>query len=144
MKRPITTHIVVHGTYTPPAMNVLIDEVRRWHVEERGWKDVGYHFLITRSGLVQGGRPLTDVGAHVNGFNDQSVGIALAGGMREDLQGWDANYTAIQYSSLIHLVHKVREVYPTIREIVGHRDAPGALKECPGFDVRALFEREAR
>ena len=38
------TKIIVHCTATPEGREVDVEEIRKWHVEERGWSDVGYHF----------------------------------------------------------------------------------------------------
>ena len=40
------TKIIVHCTATPEGREVDVDEIRKWHVDERGWSDVGYHFHI--------------------------------------------------------------------------------------------------
>jgi hypothetical protein len=57
-----------------------VAEVRRWHVQDRGWKDIGYHFLIDRDGTVAKGRPVEQVGAHTMDHNVGSIGISLFGG----------------------------------------------------------------
>ena len=40
-----------------------VNEVRRWHLD-RGWSDVGYHYLIDRDGTIASGRPVERSGAH--------------------------------------------------------------------------------
>ena len=66
---------VIHHTATK---DVSIDVIRRYHVNTKGWKDVGYHYLIRKNGKVEKGRDLNKRGAHAKGRNDQ-VGIALTG-----------------------------------------------------------------
>ena len=44
-----------------------VAEIRRWHVEANGWRDIGYHHLIGRGGEHGVGRPETEIGAHVIG-----------------------------------------------------------------------------
>lgn len=51
--------IIVHCSATPEGRDVSMADIRRWHVEERGWSDVGYHFVVTLDGTVHIGRPLT-------------------------------------------------------------------------------------
>ena len=63
IKRKINK-IIIHCTATPEGRQIDIDDVRRWHIEERGWSDVGYHFLILLDGTIQIGRPLERSGAH--------------------------------------------------------------------------------
>ena len=77
--------IIIHCTATPEGRDVSIDEVRRWHVEERGWRDVGYHFLVRLDGTVEEGRPIEMTGAHTRPHNWDSIGIAYAGGMSKDM-----------------------------------------------------------
>ena len=46
----------------------------------RGWYDIGYHFVIDYDGTLAAGRPLVRMGAHVKGENKGTVGVALMGG----------------------------------------------------------------
>ena len=141
--------IIVHCTATPPDMDVDIDDVRRWH-KERGWSDVGYHALITRDGTCQPGRPLEAVGSHAKGHNQDSIGIALAGGVRRSKQAGvdvlipDANFTIEQYDRLVEYIDDFQfERWKDDKEpveVLGHRDLPGVTKACPSFDVRALVK----
>jgi N-acetylmuramoyl-L-alanine amidase len=108
-----------------------------------GLPHIGYHYVIDVDGLVQCGRRLAEVGAHVKGHNAKSIGICLVGGAEPV-----AAYTAAQWSSLTYLVNTLRLQRPLAR-VVGHRDlssdanADGRvqvhewLKTCPGFDVQA-------
>ena len=78
--------IIVHCTATRPEWMVSrplsdkVTEVKRWHVQDNGWADIGYHYLVDRGGAIATGRPLGKVGAHVRGRNTGSIGIALIGG----------------------------------------------------------------
>lgn len=99
--------IIIHCAYTPPGMDIGATEIRRWHVEERGWKDIGYHYVVRRDGDVEPGRDLDgdgdvveEVGAHAAGHNAHSIGICLVGGRAEDDQAPDCNFTPAQWSSL--------------------------------------------
>ena len=53
--------------------------IQDFHIQGRGWIDIGYHFLIDGSGRVWEGRPHSVIGAHVRNKNDGNVGIALLG-----------------------------------------------------------------
>ena len=80
------TEIIVHCSATQPKwmegrpVEDKIAEIRRWHVQDRGWRDIGYHFLVDRDGRFGIGRPLEDMGAHCKGHNKGTVGICLLGG----------------------------------------------------------------
>ena len=127
--------IVVHMSYTPPSMDVGVPEIRDWHVNGNGWRDIGYHYVIRRNGTIEHGRPVEQAGAHVAGHNADSIGICLVGGKREDRDSADCNYTLDQWEALRELLDKLAETYQDT-ELCGHRDL--ANRECPGFDAKVL------
>jgi len=83
--RPIN-EIIVHCTATRAdwwagkRTSEKVAEIKRWHVQDRGWNDIGYHYLIDRDGTVANGRALEKIGAHVAGHNTGTIGISLFGG----------------------------------------------------------------
>ena len=130
--------IVIHCADTPPTMDIGSDEIRQWHIKERGWKDIGYHYVIRRNGIVEKGRDLDhdgdvdeEVGAHVAGFNSHSIGICLVGGKPK------ANFTVEQWDSLKKLVKGLSFTYKQV-EVVGHCDLD-PHKTCPQFDVKSWW-----
>ena len=140
--RPIH-EIIIHATATPAnwragePTSAKVAEVRRWHVEDRKWSDVGYHYLIDLDGTVATGRPLARVGAHVQGHNTGSVGIALFGGKGGVADGMFAdNYTPAQDKALRGLIGRLKAVYP-ITQISGHNEY--ANKACPCFKVMEWY-----
>jgi N-acetyl-anhydromuramyl-L-alanine amidase AmpD len=130
-------YIVVHCSATPEYMNIGVEEIRRWH-RQRGWMDVGYHYIIRRDGTIEIGRPNTAPGAHARGFNHVSLGICLVGGVESDKKAAERNYTHAQWDALGSLIADLYEMYPEA-EILGHRDLPKVNKDCPSFDVRAWW-----
>lgn len=142
-RRKSTDAIVIHCSYTRPSWDGGVREIREWHVDDNGWIDVGYHFVIRRDGRVENGRPMWAVGAHVGGHNSTTLGICLVGGMAEDGKTPEENYTPEQWDSLKLLVKVLREIYyPHGPEVKGHRDFPGVAKACPCFDAGEWFRRE--
>jgi N-acetyl-anhydromuramyl-L-alanine amidase AmpD len=131
--------IVVHCSATPPDADIGADEIRRWHVEDNGWSDIGYHYVIRRAGVIEHGRSLDYQGAHVRGYNHESVGICLVGGVSKDGQP-DANFTAAQYGSLESLISLLLPRFPGAA-VRGHRDFPGVTKACPSFDAAAWWSQ---
>ncbi len=131
-------HIVIHCSATPSDREIDVDTIRSWHVDDNGWSDVGYHFVIARDGQLQGGRPIHKSGAHVKGHNRHSLGVCLVGGL--DAHGNpDDNFTAAQYSTLTRLVSGMSIIFPNA-EVLGHRDFPDVNKDCPCFDVKEWLE----
>jgi len=143
MTREIDT-LVVHCSATTADMDIGAEEIRKWHLE-RGWSDIGYHYVIRRDGTLEHGRPEGKIGAHARGFNSRSLGVCLVGGSRRLDDGTlepDSNFTFEQYDRLHELIDDLQfkrwqdEVEPL--KVIGHRDVPGAHKACPSFDVGAL------
>lgn len=133
--------IIIHCAATPSDMDIGVDTIRRWHVDERGFDDVGYHYVIRRDGTVERGRPEETPGAHVAGHNSRTLGICLVGGQGKDGKP-DCNYTADQWAELEDLVEHLKAAYPDAK-IAGHRDYDSG-KACPTFDVAAWWNgREA-
>lgn len=133
--RAETNRIVVHCSDTPPAMEIGVKEIRRWHVEERRFSDIAYHYVIRRrQGRIERGRPVHVMGAHARGFNKDTIGICLVGG--QDAKGKPAaNFTYMQMQSLFELIDSLRVTYVEELPAVGHRDLAGVNKDCPCFDV---------
>lgn len=130
----LISSIIIHCSYTPPSMDIGVAEIRSWHVEGDGWKDIGYHFVIRRHGLCEVGRPVEIAGAHVRGHNGNSIGVCLVGGMAEGDKRPDCNFTKHQWRRLFHLVDELTDKYPGA-EVLGHRDLD-PNKACPTFDVK--------
>lgn len=131
--RAATDLIVVHCSATPPSMDIGAEEIDRWH-RERGFRGIGYHAVIRRSGLIEPGRPLGAMGAHARGFNDVSVGVCLVGGLGEDRRTPSPSFTGRQFAALDRLVAALGKAFPHAR-LLGHRDLPNVDKACPCFDV---------
>jgi N-acetylmuramoyl-L-alanine amidase len=134
--RKRTTHLVIHCAATKPSLDIGAKEIRQWH-KQKGWIDIGYHFVIRRDGRIETGRPVDVVGAHVEGHNSTSVGICLVGGVSQaDANVPEDNFTGAQYVALAGLLKELIVKYPNCT-IKGHRDFPGVKKACPSFDVAA-------
>lgn len=132
MPREKTDHLVVHCSATPPSMNVGVREIDRWH-RARGWLQIGYHFVIRRNGKIEPGRAINAIGAHAKGFNHNTIGICLVGGVDDDGNP-EANYTDNQWGGLTALLDVLTEQYPDAT-ICGHNEL-NPKKSCPSFDVR--------
>lgn len=130
--------IVIHCSATTPSMDIGAHEIKRWHTEERGWTDIGYHLVCRRDGTIERGRPFKRPGAHVKGYNHSSIGICWVGGVSESGKAED-NRTADQSLALYQEITRLKEQFPGA-EVLGHRDFPGVTKACPCFDVKDWLE----
>ena len=104
--RKKTNYIVVHCSATKPTMNIGAYEIDRWH-RERGWLEIGYHFVIKRDGHIELGRPMEAIGAHAKGYNNESVSICLIGGV-DDKNKPQENYTREQFDCLGYSIDFLR------------------------------------
>lgn len=138
--REINT-IVVHCSATPPSMDIGVEEIRTWHVEENKWTDVGYHYVIRRDGVIEEGRPLKRPGAHVKGHNSDSIGICWVGGVSQVGNKAEDNRTADQSIALFHLIQNLQQEFQGAA-VLGHRDFQGVTKACPSFDVRTWYAQQ--
>jgi N-acetyl-anhydromuramyl-L-alanine amidase AmpD len=145
--RNSTKYIVIHCAATKPSMDIGAAEIRKWHTDPpRNWDDIGYHYVIRRSGTIEKpmlevGRYLEIPGAHVANHNHESIGICLVGGMAEDGSP-ENNFTNDQMMVLHDLIKVCMIMYPDA-EVVGHCDLdPENKADCPGFDVRQWFIEE--
>lgn len=155
--------IVVHCSASRNGGVLVVDQIDHEHAR-RGFKRtpefmarqnphlkaIGYHFVVYVNGAVATGRHLDEVGAHVKGFNQKSIGICMVGGLDEHGKA-TGQYTKEQWDALQGCVSGLLKTYPKAK-IVGHRDlSPDLdgdgvietnewLKECPAFDVKTWLE----
>lgn len=116
-----------------------VAEIRKWH-KERGWSDIGYHWVVDRDGSVMAGRDEARQGAHCKGKNKHSIGVCLIGGHgSSSTDQFLDNFTAAQDTALGALLFKIKKRHPTAVKISGHNEYSN--KACPGFNVRAWLER---
>lgn len=133
--RELRTIIIHHSDSYHGNTNLI----RKWHVDERGFDDVGYHYVICngyetkedfidiKDGAVETARPIRMSGAHAYGQNRNSIGICLIGKDR---------FTTKQLSNLVLLVQQLSDRYNISRNnVLGHRELAGVTKSCPGFEV---------
>lgn len=151
-------HTVNANNYTCAQSAAIVRGIEVYHVKGNGWDDIGYNLLVDRCGQVfegrYGGIDKNVIGAHSQGFNTGSVGVALIGTYQT------AGPTAAQRQALVNvlawrldLAHidplsflnyssggnsKYRAGIPVnLRAISGHRDT--YLTDCPGDALYKLI-----
>lgn len=129
--RPIN-EIINHCTATREGVAFGVETVRKWHVEDRGWSDIGYHYLIGLEGEIWDGRPVERTGAHVKGHNTGTIGVAYVGGLDSNGNPKDTR-TSAQKAALTKLHRMLLKQFPSINKISGHRDY--AAKACPCYEA---------
>jgi N-acetylmuramoyl-L-alanine amidase len=131
--------LVVHCSATREGHEFNAADIDRMH-RQRGFKKIGYHYVIKLDGTVEKGRPDSEPGAHVEGYNSRSLGICYIGGLEDKPYNgkWDHpkdTRTPAQIAALTTLLKRLTAEHPRA-EVLGHRDIPGVRKACPCFDVR--------
>ena len=124
--------IIVHCSATPEGRNVTVKDIDTWH-RQRGFRCIGYHYVIYLDGSVHVGRPESQVGAHRLGHNSHSIGVCYIGGVAKDGKTPKDTRTDAQKESLIKLIKELKAKYPKAT-VHGHREY--ANKACPSFDVQ--------
>ena len=121
--------LIIHCSATQNNREVTVDEIRDWHVNGNGWSDIGYHYIISRGGVIEAGRPVATAGAHCRGQNANSVGVCMIG---------DDVFTERQFDALQQVYTLLKNIYPEL-ESFGHRDFTDK-KTCPNFEVKDYIE----
>lgn len=123
--------IIVHCSATPEGKDYSVDTIRKWHLQ-RGFADIGYHYIIYRDGSIHTGRDESVIGAHCKGHNSNSIGVCYIGGVAADGKTPKDTRTTEQKQSLVKLLKELKAKYPQA-SIHGHRDF--SSKACPSFDA---------
>ena len=72
--------IILHCSATKQGDDFSAGDIRRWHLQ-RGFNDIGYHFVVRLDGTVERGRDINLTGAHCLNHNRRSIGICYVGGL---------------------------------------------------------------
>lgn len=129
---------VIHCSATPPDMDIGAKEIDRWH-RQRGFLNCGYHYVICRDGLMELGRDVRKNGAHAYGYNTDSIGICMVGGVtQDDIEKPEDNFTVAQYLTLKNITLIIHGAYPN-STFCGHNHL-SAAKACPSFHWKKFLE----
>lgn len=116
-----------------------VAEITRWH-KQRGWRAIGYHWIIDRDGQIAKGRDEDETGSHVAGHNTGSIGVCLIGGHgSNENDAFEKHYTPEQEHALRGLIEDIKDRTP-IKSVRGHNEV--AAKACPGFNVKRWLARK--
>ena len=126
------TEIILHCSATREGQHISTDTIRKWHVEGRGWSDIGYHFVVLLDGTVEAGRPIHRKGAHTKQRNATTIGICYVGGVEKDGKTPKDTMNHGQEKATLNLIATLRAIYGDIT-VSGHNQY--AAKACPSFVV---------
>ena len=128
--------IIIHCSATPEGKDFTVQDIKRWHLN-RGFRDIGYHYVIYRDGSVHTGRSVAQAGAHCQKHNAHSIGICYIGGLAMNGKTPKDTRTEAQKVAIVQLLKDLHNRYPSAT-VHGHRDF--AAKACPCFDVHAEYK----
>lgn len=131
----IIREIIIHCSATKEMKDFGAGDIRHWHLE-RGFNDIGYHYVVRLDGTIEPGRPLAKAGAHCLNHNRHSIGICYIGGLASDGRTPKDTRTSEQRQALLSLLQHLIDRYPQAK-IHSHRDF--AAKACPCFDATAEY-----
>ena len=159
----VVHHTAGTNTYTQAQAAAIVRGIEVYHVQGNGWNDIGYNFLVDRFGTVYegrgGGTEKNVIGAHSEGFNRGTIGVALIGNYQgatppkaqQDalvgLLAWRLDVahvdplSTVAYTSGGNLKFK-SGTNVTLRAISGHRDT--GPSECPGTGTYVLLPALAK
>jgi hypothetical protein len=152
----IVHHTAGSNSYSASQSASIVRAIELYHVEANGWNDIGYNVLVDKYGQIfegrYGGMTRAVIGAHAEGFNVGSVGIALLGNYDSakptaaaraalvSLLAWRLDLAHVDPLSKVVRVSDGNPRYPagrkvTLNAISGHRDT--GPTSCPGTNLYA-------
>ena len=158
LRLALVHHTAGANGYTAVQSPSIVRAIQLYHVKGNGWNDIGYNFLVDRFGQVFEGRfggiERNVVGAHAEGFNTGSVGVALLGEYSSlavapkardalaALLAWRLDVAHVDPATTLSFVSGGNARFPAglpvfLRTVSGHRDA--GFTDCPGRVLYGLL-----
>jgi hypothetical protein len=152
----VVHHTAGSNAYTPAQSAAIVRGIELYHVRGNGWNDIGYNFLVDKYGQVfegrAGGIDRNVIGAHAEGFNTGSTGVAVIGNYSStrisaaaarslvNLLAWRLDVAHVDPASRLAWRSGGSPKYPrgkavVLRAISGHRDT--GYTSCPGNPLYA-------
>jgi len=141
---PGKTKMAIHHTVTPPSSAggyaSRIRGMQAYHMDVRGWCDIGYHYLVSQDGSLWEGRPIKHRGAHVANHNSGNIGISFVGCFQSGSCSSMGNIvpsesSLIAGSKLITALSSQYGIPQSPDKIKGHQEHSGAWTSCPGDNL---------
>lgn len=153
----IVHHTAGSNSYSKEESAAIVRGIQLYHVQGNGWNDIGYNFLVDKYGQVfegrYGGMDRDVVGAHAEGFNTGSVGVAVLGSYGSAtissaaraslvrLLAWRLDLDHVDATSTLTWTSGGNDRYPRgvpvfLRAVAAHSDT--GFTACPGA---ALYEQ---
>ena len=159
----VVHHTAGTNSYTASQSAAIVRGIEVYHVKGNGWNDIGYNFLVDKYGQVfegrYGGVDKNVIGAHAEGFNTGSTGVALLGTYGSagpsaaartalaNLLAWRLDLAHIDPLSKLNWISGGNARFASgvpvlLRAVSGHRDT--GFTTCPGAALYAQLGAIAR
>jgi hypothetical protein len=159
----VVHHTAGSNNYTAAQSAAIVRGIEIYHVQGNGWDDIGYNLLVDKYGQVfegrYGGVDRPVVGAHAEGFNTGSVGVAVIGDYTfarvpaaartalEQVLAWRLDLAHIDPLATFQWLSGGNPRFPHdvpvfLRAIAGHRDT--GYTDCPGNSLYAQLPQIAK
>ncbi|KAF8788821.1 Peptidoglycan-recognition protein LB like protein [Argiope bruennichi] len=133
-------HLFIHHTAMSECNDFdscsrMMRAIQNFHMDDRGWDDIGYNYLIGGDGRVYVGRGWNRVGAHTYGFNKIGIAFSLMG----DFTKKAPSDIMLNVTKQMIKCAEDGDYVKTDYKLHGHRDA--RCTECPGSAFYALIKK---
>ena len=117
-----------------------LNRIHKFHTgPQRGWGDIGYHFVIDRAGRLIQARDLQWQGAHVRNHNEHNIGIMVLGNF--DVQ----TPSRAQHKRVHQTLRKLTAMYRVpVNRVHTHREFRDANTSCPGRHLQGWMVKLRR
>ncbi|WP_433329493.1 peptidoglycan recognition protein family protein [Spirillospora sp. CA-294931] len=110
--------------YSEGPTDQSVKSIQNFHMDSRGWSDIGYNFLVDNKGRIYEGRGWLVIGAHATGHNTSGIGVCFIG---RDGDATDAAKKAIRW---LYDEGRSKAGHPLSKN--GHGQLSGNSTNCPG------------
>jgi len=128
MKKPnrFINKVFLHCSASDLPEHDNIQTITKWHFQ-RGFSEIGYHFIITKDGMTHKGRNIELIPAAQEGHNTNSIAICVTG---------LTTFSQTQFDSLRKLCGEINNLY---ENITFHGHCEVSNKTCPVFDYHKVL-----
>jgi hypothetical protein len=136
----------IHHTWKPTHRDFngknhlqLQQSMRNYHVNTRGWKDIGHHLALMPDGKWVTGRPFNLTPASISGWNTGALAVEMVGNFDKpgtgsyNSSGYD-KLVGAQLDSVLALIKYYGDRFG-YGGVKFHREGPGVTKTCPGTSL---------
>jgi len=107
-------------------------QVQQLHMKNKGYADIGYHYLIDSQGRISEGRVIRARGAHTGGFNTGTIGVVLLG-------NFETGEPPEAQTQALHTLSRYLAGTYTLTHLAGHRDFQPGVTLCPGVHLESTL-----